>query len=86
MKVAAWMLAILLPAGMAGAQEYLNCQYAPGWEQAGAQRQYTADNLFDYKDGAAEGYLSFGFVRMASVYLQIRRQHPRHRHLPNERS
>jgi len=67
MKLAAWVLAILLSAGMAGAQDYLNCQYSPGWQQAGAQRHYTADNLFDYKDGAAEGYLSFGFVRMASV-------------------
>ena len=67
MKLAAWVLAILLPAGMAGAQDYLNCHYSPGWEQTGALRHYTADNLFDYKDGAAEGYLSFGFVRMAGV-------------------
>ena len=67
MKIAACLLAILLTAGMAGAQDYLNCRYAPGWEQSGALRQYTADNLFDYKDGAAEGYLSFGFVRMVGV-------------------
>lgn len=67
MKFAACVLAILLATGMAGAQDYLNCRYAPGWEQTGAQRQFTADNLFDYKDGAAEGYLSFGFVRMVGV-------------------
>lgn len=67
MKFAACALAILLSAGMAGAQDYLNCRYAPGWEQTGTLRQYTADNLFDYKDGAAEGYLSFGFVRMVGI-------------------
>lgn len=67
MKATTVALAILLSAGMAGAQDYLNCAYAPGWEQTGAKRQYGADNLFDYKDGAAEGYLSFGFMRMVGV-------------------
>ena len=67
MKAAGLLLTILLVAGTAGAQEYLSCQFSPGWQQSGAKRQYAADNLFEYKDGAAEGYLSFGFVQMQGV-------------------
>ena len=29
--------------------------------------QYTADNLYDYKDGGAEGYLIYGFAGMKSL-------------------
>jgi Family of unknown function (DUF6599) len=67
MKVAVTALAVLLSAGITGAQDYLNCSYAPGWQQTGTKRQYRANNLYDYKDGAAEGYLSFGFVRMVGI-------------------
>jgi hypothetical protein len=66
-KAAGLLLSILFVAGMARAQDYLNCQFAPGWEQSGPKRQYAADNLFDYKDGAAEGYLIFGFARMQGI-------------------
>ena len=61
------LLPFLLAAGMACAQDYLSCQLVPGWAQSGPKRQYTADNLYDYKDGAAEGYLSYGFTRMQGV-------------------
>jgi len=67
MKAAGLLLPILLAAGMARAQDYLNCQFASGWEQSGPKRQYAADNFFDYKDGAAEGYLIFGFARMQGI-------------------
>ena len=67
MKAAGLLLSILFVAGMARAQDYLNCQFAPGWEQSGPKRQYAADNLFDYKDGSAEGYLIFGFARMQGI-------------------
>ena len=67
MKAAGLLLSILFVAGMARAQDYLNCQFAPGWEQSGPKRQYAADNLFNYKDGAAEGYLIFGFARMQGI-------------------
>jgi len=66
-KAAGLLLSILFVAGMARAQDYLNCQFAPGWEQSGPKRQYAADNLFNYKDGAAEGYLIFGFARMQGI-------------------
>ena len=61
------LLAVLLAAGSAAAQSVLDCHFAPGWEQSGAIRQYDSDNLFEYKDGGAEGYLIFGFVRMSTI-------------------
>jgi len=67
MRAATLLLAFLATTGMASAQDYLNCSFAPGWEQTGAKRQYSADNLFDYKDSAAEGYLLYGFTRMQSI-------------------
>jgi hypothetical protein len=66
-KIAALLLTVLLTAGMAHAQVSLNCHLAPGWEASGAVRQFTADNLYDYKDGAADGYLSYGFARMSTI-------------------
>ena len=67
MKTAALLLAILAASGMASAQDYLNCGFAPGWEQTGPKRQYTPDTLYEYKDGGAESYLLYGFVTMQGV-------------------
>ena len=33
----------------------------PGWQRASTMERYSPDNLFEYIDGAAEFYLSFGF-------------------------
>ncbi|MGA1982226.1 MAG: DUF6599 family protein [Acidobacteriaceae bacterium] len=60
-------LPILLAAGVAHAQGFLSCQLVPGWAQSEPKRQYTPDNLYDYKDGGAEGYLIYGFVRMDGI-------------------
>jgi hypothetical protein len=67
MKGARILLCALLAAMPMGAQDFLDCRFAAGWEQQGTKHQYVADNLFEYKDGAAEGYLSFGFVKMQGV-------------------
>src|ERR1035438_7523745 len=61
------LLPILLAVGVAHAQDHLSCQLAPGWAQSEPKRQYTPDNLYDYKDGGAEGYLIYGFVRMDGI-------------------
>src|ERR1035437_9612838 len=61
------LLPILLATGMAHTQDYLDCHFVPGWEQSGPKRQYVADNLYDYKDGGAEGYLIYSFVRMQGI-------------------
>jgi hypothetical protein len=67
MRSALLLLAVLLTAATGRAQAYLDCHFMPGWEQSGPKRTYTPDNLFDYRDGAAEGYLIFGFVRMQGI-------------------
>jgi len=61
------LVPILLAAGVARAQDYLSCQLAPGWTQSEPVHSYTAGNLYDYKDGGAEGYLIYGFAGMKSL-------------------
>jgi hypothetical protein len=58
---------VLLFGSITTAQEYLNCQLVPGWQQSGTKREYTADNLYEYMDGNAEGYLLYGFARMQGI-------------------
>src|ERR1700759_5429787 len=53
---------ILFSASKSSAQTYLDCHFAPGFDQSGPKRDYTSDNLFEYRDGAAEGYLIFSFT------------------------
>jgi hypothetical protein len=59
--------AVLVTATALHAQAYLDCHFVPGYEQSGPKRQYTPDNLFDYRDGAAEGYLIYGFAQMQGI-------------------
>jgi len=61
------LVPFLLAAGTARAQDFLSCQLAPGWTQSEVVHSYTADNLYDYKDGGAEGYLIYGFAGMKSL-------------------
>ena len=44
-----------------------SCDAVADWAQHGAARSYTPDNLFEYMDGNAEGYLLYGFVNMHGV-------------------
>jgi hypothetical protein len=67
MKSRVMLLWALLATSLAGAQSYLDCHFIPGWEQSGSKRQYDSSNLSDYKDGGAEGYLIFGFIRMTGI-------------------
>ena len=57
---------VLLMAGAALAQAP-DCGLVPGWAQHGNPRSYTADNLFEYMDGNAEGYVIYRFVKLAGV-------------------
>jgi hypothetical protein len=67
MKTAGLLLMFLLAMGTARARDSLDCKFAPGWEQSEARRQYESDNLWEDKDGAAEDYLQYGFVRMQGI-------------------
>jgi hypothetical protein len=67
MKAVCLLLTVVFAIGSGRAQEFLNCHDVQGWEQTGTKRAYVPDNLYDYKDGGAEGYLAFGFVRMQGI-------------------
>ena len=56
----------VLPALLAAAANPA-CSLVPGWTQQGEARSFTADNLFEYMDGNAEGYLLYGFQNMHGV-------------------
>jgi hypothetical protein len=60
----------LLACGLAAAADTApvpTCTLVPGWTQKGDARSYVGDNLFEYMDGNAEGYLIYGFVSMHGV-------------------
>lgn len=44
-----------------------DCSLVPGWSQQGPARTHVADNLFEYMNGNAEGYLIYRFVKMQGV-------------------
>jgi len=67
MRFGALAAAALAAASIAGAQPAPDCKLVPGWQQKGAARSYVADNLFEYMDGNAEGYLIYGFQKMNGV-------------------
>lgn len=58
--------ALLAACGMAGAAAP-TCGLVPGWSQKGETRSYESENLFEYMDGNAEGYLIYGFQNMHGV-------------------
>jgi hypothetical protein len=43
------------------------CNLLAGWTQQGDARSYQAENLFEYMDGNAEGYVLYGFQSMRGV-------------------
>jgi|WetSurMetagenome_2_1015567.scaffolds.fasta_scaffold53400_2 hypothetical protein len=68
MKIAVLAVSVLMFAGSAMAQAPLPaCTAVPGWSQQGQARAYDADNLFEYMDGNAEGYLLYHFVGMKGI-------------------
>ena len=44
-----------------------DCSLVAGWQQHGPVRSHEADNLFEYMNGNAEGYLIYQFQRMKGV-------------------
>jgi hypothetical protein len=61
------VLLVLAVASVTRAAEVADCHLVAGWEQRGATRHYTPDNLFEYLDGSAEGYILYGLVEMQGV-------------------
>ena len=69
MKMVLFVLAVLMFAGTATAQVPA-CTAVEGWTQHGEPRSFDADNLFEYIDGNAEGYILYHFVAMKGVTCQ----------------
>ena len=67
MSLRSGVLLGVLAASAASAQSRIDCGLVPGWHTEGAARAYTPDNLFEYKDGGAEGYLQYGFANLHGV-------------------
>lgn len=44
-----------------------SCGLVAGWTQKGPARSFTADDLFEYMDGNADGYTIYGFDNMKGV-------------------
>jgi hypothetical protein len=44
-----------------------SCSLVPGWTQQGEARSFVSDNLFEYMDGNAEGYLIYSFQNMKGI-------------------
>jgi hypothetical protein len=66
MKLAVLVLSLLVSAGTALAQ-MPTCTAVPGWSQQGEARSFGPDNLFDYMNGNAEGYLLYRFAQMKGI-------------------
>ena len=59
----------LLAVAFAGISVAANptCALVAGWTPQGEARSFAADNLYEYMDGNAEGYLLYGFQNMHGV-------------------
>ena len=66
LKTTLWVLAVSAAAAAQTAPAP-NCSMVGGWSQTGPARTYEADNLFEYMDGNAEGYVIYGFLKMQGV-------------------
>jgi hypothetical protein len=52
---------------VAGDKVAPSCSLVPGWVQDGKARSHTADDLFEYMNGNAEGYIIYNFQEMQGV-------------------
>jgi hypothetical protein len=66
-KLAALVLAL---AGVARGAQIADCRLVSGWNQDGPARTFGPDNLFEYVDGDANGYLIYGFTALQNVTCQ----------------
>jgi len=66
--VSLFVCVFLAVAGGLLAQDIVpDCSAVSGWSQKNEVRTFEPDNLFDYMDGNAEGYIIYGFAKMTGV-------------------
>ena len=66
MRILAALIVWIAVAGSSWGQ-VPDCTKIPGGAQDGRLRSYEPDNLFDYMDGNAEGYLIYRFEKMQGI-------------------
>jgi hypothetical protein len=66
MKAALLLIVVFAGSGAAFGQ-LPDCRAVAGWSQEGAERIFEPDNLFDYMNGNAEGYLLYQFSEMKGI-------------------
>jgi hypothetical protein len=69
MRTVLVVVGVLISMGSAMAQ-MPPCTAVQGWTQQGEARSFDADNLFEYMDGNAEGYILYHFVGMKGITCQ----------------
>ena len=69
MKTVLVVVGVLISMGSALAQ-MPPCTAVQGWTQQGEARRFDADNLFEYMNGNAEGYILYHFVGMKGITCQ----------------
>jgi hypothetical protein len=67
MKTVAVALFVLMAIAGPAVAQLPPCSAVQGWSQHGDARKFDADNLFEYMDGNAEGYILYHFVAMNGV-------------------
>ena len=67
MRLISLTAAALAAAACGFGQPAPDCNLVPGWQQQGQPRTHNAENLFEYMNGNAEGYLIYGFKGMNGV-------------------
>jgi Family of unknown function (DUF6599) len=66
--IVARLAALILALGsVAPGVQIADCLLVGGWNQDGEARTFGPDNLFEYVDGEANGYLIYGFTRLQNV-------------------
>ncbi|MBI4876196.1 MAG: hypothetical protein HY822_16290 [Acidobacteria bacterium] len=67
MRFSIFWIGLAAAVSAAAQQVAPDCALVAGWQQQGPVRSFEADNLFEYMDGNAEGYLIYQFQRMKGV-------------------
>ncbi len=62
-----WILLFLFVLTSPASGQVCDCTAIPGWAQDGDLRQFEAENLFEYMDGNAEGYIIYNFEKMNGI-------------------
>jgi len=65
-----FLIALLFVSAGAAFGQLPQCGALPGWQQQGAARTYTEEDLFEYMNGNSEGYFIYKFVNMKGITCQ----------------